>query len=300
MATQNEKLLGAMASPGMPGQKSNLEAFEDNMRHWWAGNDKKIISLCGSHEMARKLLITAINVVQKTPKLLECNFNTFVSALLTSAELDLFPGAKQECAYVPKESKTGGWEVHFWPMYYGLVKHMYRSGEIKSISCQMVQEKDEFDFQEGSNPFVHFKRSLAEDRGKVIVGFCSIDLLEGGRIVEIVSLDYIDQVKKTAPGSKSDYSPWNVWPEAMERKTLLKRGYKWAPKSESCDRVIALDNAAERPDLQKPNILNLGSLIDQLLPNKQKPQAQISANSTGVEMPKMPQAEKVPVERGAR
>jgi recombination protein RecT len=248
-----------------------VELFVNDMRQFWKEEAKRFVVLCGSQEMAARLFNCAINVVQRTPGLAECNRNTFINCLLQSAELELFPGAMQECAYVPrnmsvpdgKGGKRKEMQALFWPMYQGHIKHMYRTGQVLSISCQIVHEKDEFDFEEGSKPFVHFKRFLGSEdqRGPEVVGFAAIDLRDGGRIVELVPLDYIAKVQASALGGDSGFSPWKQWPEAMKRKTCLKRGQKWAPKSEALARIIEIDNESERPDLARRDAIDVSGAM---------------------------------------
>lgn len=258
---QQNRLLGALESKGA--QVDPVTAFEQRMRAWWKDNGRKIENLTGSKEAALSMLTSALVVVQRTPDILKCTFESFVLCLLQSAETDLWPGSAEEVGYVPKEIK-GVWTVCFWPMYKGHLKHMYATGQYTNISCQMVRENDEFDFNEGSKPFIHFKRSLKSDaeRGKEVCGFFSADFVNGGRQIEIVSMDYLAKVEAQSPSSRSDFSPWKRWPESMKRKTCLKVGQKWCPKSDRLSRIIELDNIAERPDLAKPKILDLSNLSD--------------------------------------
>lgn len=259
---QNAKLQGTLSNRGT--ELTAFQMFQDSMRAWWSGNGKRVSALCGSDDMARKLFVTAVNVVQKTPKLIECDFNSFISCLLTSAELNLFPGAKQECAYVPLNNRrTDKLEANFWPMYQGIVKHAV----CKAISCNVVYQADEFDYNEGTRPFIHHKTFLGdrEDRGPRKCFYCGILTTEGEWQIKVVPLSFVEGIKKNSLGSKSSDSPWNTGEDnydAMGRKTAFKQAAKWIPKNDSLARVIDIDNQIERPDLSKPNILDMSSLMN--------------------------------------
>lgn len=251
------------------GARPTPTSFEAEIRKWWAdGNAKRMETLCGSADVARKLLVTAINVVSKTPRLVECDFSSFINCLLQSAELGLFPGAMQECAYVPRiNRRSGRIDANFEPMYQGLVKLAYNSGVVKSLSCDVAYEADEFEFELGTRQFlrhVPFHGDPAERGARRCVYACVLTTF-GEWQIRVVSMSFIEGIKARSAAARGNDSPWNNGEDnydAMARKTALKQALKFIPKSDKLATAIELDNASERPDLARSAVVDLSGLSD--------------------------------------
>jgi recombination protein RecT len=273
--------------------------FEDSMRSWWGGNGKKIIELCGSAEVARKLFITAIGVVQKTPKLIECNFNSFIHCLLTSAELGLFPGAKQECAYVPF-----GDTATFLPQYQGVVKLCMNSGFLKNIRAVVVWEGEHFKYQEGVDLVLEHVPDMDIDHmtAKRVCVYAIVKTIFDEVQVVVLSPKFIERTKSRSKGTQKPESPWNSKiPEDVDwmwKKTAIKQVLKPFPKSEKLARMIDIDNGYERPDLSKQPILDLSSLTAMVSDNK--PAALPESTGQTMSVPQNNEPETVPVGQGTQ
>lgn len=241
-----------------------VKAFEHHVQSWWKGNQKRITDLLGSPEHANKLLLTAMNVVSKDSKLLECSFETFGLCLLNSAELNLFPGALQECAYVPfYNSKTKQREAQFIPMYQGLVKLAYNTGLVDSISTSVVYEADEFDFIKGTKEEIIHRPFLGSyaDRGERKCVYCVIGLKSGGFTMRVFPMEFMENIRKRSPGAKYKSGVWFSEHEddfdAMCCKTALRHTLKLIPKDSKLAKAIDVDEKSEMPELDKPKMFEL-------------------------------------------
>lgn len=243
-----------------------VQFFEKQMRSWWHGNSKRVANLMnGDKKKADKLLLTAMNVVARNPALLECTPDSFGRCLLESAELDLFPGTTQEAAYVPFwNSKARCREAQFIPMYQGLVKLAHNSGQITSISTSVVYDADEFEFIKGTREEIIHKPYLGSyaTRGERYCVYCVIGLTSGGHIMRVFPMDFIEGIKaRSGAVKKGANSVWNSDSEddydAMCCKTALRHTLKLAPRSTKLSKAIELADAAERPDLVTPKIIDV-------------------------------------------
>lgn len=248
----NAELAKKVAAAG--GQNSPA-VFEATIGEWFKINKRKMATMAGDLQTAQQIVVALIQAVNRTPKLMTCKPETLFACLMNSAATCLFPGALQECAYVPfANNKSQTVEAVWMPMYGGLIKLAFNSGHLRGVSTEVVYEADEFDYSLGSQPFVHHRPFLGEqkDRGERIAVYNSCETMHG-RIVTVKSMAFIEGIKKRSRGAGSSDSPWsNGNPDdydAMARKTVLKQGLKSVPKSPRLAVALDLDNAQERPDL---------------------------------------------------
>lgn len=223
--------------------------FEENIRGWYAQNVKKLRTLLGSSEKASALVVAALASVQKTPSLAECTIESFALCLLTSAQLNLYPGASQECAYTPfNNNKRGTKEATFVLQYQGLCQLLYRSGMIRDIECEVVCAQDTFEYNRGSNRSLIFKpydhEAPLDERGEWIGAYSLIRNIYGGQHIRWMNAKEILAIKARSPAARSDQSVWNSKHASdraeMWKKTVLK-GNKYVPRSAEYSIAIARD-----------------------------------------------------------
>lgn len=243
MSTQNKQneMALRLAQAGAP---ATAGSFEMQCGEWFKLNSKRLSNLWGSEENAKRLLLVAMESVNKNPYLLKCTFDSFGRALLTCSELKLYPGAMQEAALVPmKNGKTGKYEVNFWPQYQGLVKLAFQGGFIKSIQTAVVYEADDFDFSLGTNQYLKHRPYLDGERGGRRCVYCCIETLHGTQIT-VLPMSFIEGIKKRSPAARSGSSPWNGSADdfdAMARKTALRQALKLVPKSTELAQALDKD-----------------------------------------------------------
>lgn len=225
--------------------RQSTQQFELAAGNWFKANLKKMTTLAGDPTTAKQMMVALLESVRKTPKLLECTQESLFTCVIQSAALNLFPGPMAESAYVPFKGVAT-----FMPTAVGLTKLAYNSGHVKGISAAVVYAADEFDYEQGSNPFVKHKSYLGprDKRGERVCCYCSIETLKG-RIVTVLTMDFIKGIKDRSPGGKYPDSPWsNGNPDdfdAMCRKTVIKQGLKLIPKSPKMVAALESDDDFE-------------------------------------------------------
>lgn len=252
MATSNEALANklAVAQSGAPASSALIE-----LREWHKKNAAHLANLLGGAENAERLFLSAVHSISRVPKLLECNKSSLTQCLMQSAHLDLYPGPLQECAYLPfRNRKNGMMEAVFVPMYQGLIKLALQSRMISNIRANVVYEKDQFEYAEGTTPYISHAHSRDEDAGPVVAAYCTWK--NGGEVdFELMFIKEIEAIRQRSPAARSGDSPWNSDYAEMCKKTVIKRASKRWPKSIKLAQAIEIDNEIERPDLaQKPVI----------------------------------------------
>lgn len=253
------------------GAKMTPLAFDNLMAGWFKDNFKRLKNLAGDEESARKIFLMALNVASKNPMLLQCDPKSFMNCILTSCELGLYPGPTQECAYIPFKD-NGRLVATFVPMYQGMVKLAFNSGFVRDVQAAVVYEKDEFEFELGTNKFLRHKPFLGpvEERGKRVCVYGVITTLHGSHL-SVKSIDFIEGIKARSRGAKSQFSPWNGSDDdydAMACKTIFKQGAKFVPKSITLQQAIEKDNEieAETPPKKQNPIIDITESTKAALP----------------------------------
>ena len=180
--------------------------------------------------------------VQLQPELLECDRRSLFLAMLRAANDGLMPDGR-EGAFVVFKGKNGK-IVQWMPMYQGLLKKVRNTGELVSISANVVYERDQFDYELGDQERIVHKPAIG-DRGRPIVVYAIAHLKGGGIVREVMSREQVYQVRAVSRASGQE-SPWQKWEDEQWRKTALRRLYKRLPSSTEMDRYLNATPIVER------------------------------------------------------
>lgn len=196
---------------------------------------------------AEKFIRTAMTAVQMQPDLLNADRRSLMAACMKAAQDGLLPDGR-ESAFVIFRGKAGA-QVQFMPMIGGLLKKLRNSGDLSSISANVVYERDEFTYELGDEEFIKHKPYLGSERGKPIAVYAIAKLKDGSVMREVMSVDEVEKVRNVSRAK--DSGPWSQWWGEMARKTVLRRLMKRLPSSSDLDRVLESDN--ETYDLRQAN-----------------------------------------------
>lgn len=272
MAKTNADLAGKIASKN-PERFTQLNV-QNQLNQWKDTHFSKLAALASNNQdQAEKLFVVCMNTIAKNPALLTCTFDSVANCILQSFQLNLFPGAFQECSYVPlrngKASERAGkdiTEANFWPQYQGLVKLMRNAGN-KYIVSRVVCENDLFQYKEGSEAPVYTPAVvLGKKRGKALFVYCAVLTPQGGWQVEVMDEEQVMTIKSRSQGAKKSDSPWNSKhiddQHSMWAKTCLKRISKWCAKSPELVQAIESDNEVDGdPALLRSSVFGTLDLI---------------------------------------
>lgn len=263
--------------------KRNTLPFEKTMMQWFKANGNRLGTFAGGEENARRLMAGLFYSASRVPKLMECSVVSLGDCLMQSAQLKLYPGAMQECAYLPFKNVAT-----FVPMYQGLLKLCYNSGHMESVQAAVVYEKDDFDYMLGDKPYLRHKPHEGPDekRGDRTYVYSVIHLSRGLPIIRVKNIEWVKRRQNQSKAGKSEYSPWNTDEDTFDEmaiKTILKYGLKLVPKSADLAEAISLDDAAERPEFVKPKIVDLE------VPEGEEPSATDPTADSGNTKPPKPQ-----------
>jgi recombination protein RecT len=189
-----------------------------------------------------RFIRVTLTAIQLQPELLECERKSLLLACLRAANDGLMPDGR-EGAFVIFKGKNG--KVAQWmPMYQGLLKKVRNTGELLSISANVVYERDQFDYELGDSERIVHKPAIGE-RGRPLAVYAIAHLKGGGIVREVMSREQVYQVRAVSRASGQD-SPWQKWEDEQWRKTALRRLYKRLPSSTEMDRYLNATPIVER------------------------------------------------------
>lgn len=223
-----------------PEQKS-MQSYIKSME----GEIKKALPSVITPDRFTRIVLSAISV---NPKLGNCTPQSFLGAMMTSAQLGLEVNTPLGQAYVLPymDRKKGVMEAQFQLGYKGLIDLAYRSGEVEVIQAHVVHENDEFECEYGLDPKLTHKPA-DHDRGEPVKVYAVFKTKSGGFGFEVMSIE--DVRKHAAKYSQtygSGYSPWKTNFEEMAKKTVLKRVLKYAPLKSDFVRAAVQDETIKK------------------------------------------------------
>lgn len=187
-----------------------------------------------------KFIRTTLTAVQMNPELLGADRRSLLGACMKAAQDGLLLDGR-EAAPVIFNTKEGK-KVQYMPMVGGILKKIRNSGELSSISAQVVYDKDHFEYELGDNESITHKPFLGEDRGKPIAVYAVAKTKDGAIYREVMSVSDVEKVRSASRAGK--FGPWVDWWDEMAKKTVIRRMAKRLPSSADLDQVIANDNEA--------------------------------------------------------
>lgn len=211
----------------------------------------------------------AIQALKKNQYMQGCDANSVLDAVLNVSQTGLSLNPVLNYAYlVPHKGKCV-----LYPGYQGLVKLATDTGSVTSIEVNLIYEGDEVVLDLASDKKIekHIPYLLkGNPKGKIRGGYSLANLPDGSKHVEIMSLQDIHDVREYSESYKNDVkkgtknSPWIHSESEMCRKSILKRHFKYIPKSDKNEKLIKaieLDNK----DYDFPITMNQGNYIENLL-----------------------------------
>lgn len=209
-----------------------------------------------SPEKVKQEISFALQLINKSSQLQKCSKLSLQTAVLNISNigLSLNPAAK-EAYLIPRwNNSTKQMEASLEPGYVGLVKLLTDAGSVKSMTCQLVYEGDKFevDLANNAQPVTHRPELSRAKRGNITGVYALATLVDGSRQVEYMSLEEVNEIRERSETYKA-YTDQKIksctWVSdfgEMTRKTVIKRIYKYLPRTERMERVdeaIKQDNA---------------------------------------------------------
>lgn len=189
-----------------------------------------------------RFLAVARRALMLDPDLLACTTDSLMRAFMNAATDGLLPDKRQGAIVAYNDRKRGVKDAQWQPMYQGLLRVAYESGNFTSIEARVVYEGDDFDYELGDEPFIRHKpksRPAGMPRPPIIAAYAVAKTTNGGIFREVFEGD---DIRKVNAVSRATSGPGKDWPEEMARKGPLRRLWKFLPRSPAMDRIADHDD----------------------------------------------------------
>lgn len=214
---------------------------------------KKLESIGLDRQTIAKELSFALQHINKSKQLLDCTKESKLKSVVNLANigLTLNPAAKE--AYLVPRYVSGAMECVLEPSYVGLVKLLTDTGSVKNIVTQPVYSGDNFqmDLADFLKPIIH-NPCLKKNEQGVFLGVYSVATLPDGiRQPEWMDADSLNEIRgrsetyKAFKAGKIKSCTWETDYIEMCRKTVVRRIYKYLPRTERMSKVddlISIEN----------------------------------------------------------
>jgi recombination protein RecT len=189
----------------------------------------------------------AYATVTGNPKILECSMSSILQCIAEAAKFKLSTNPLDgECYLIPRKNKCT-----FLIGYQGLLRLMWRTGMVDSIYADVVYKGAKYRRVGGTEqPRIEHEPDDLEGKrtGKfadIVVAYAVVTI-KGSHTPVFRSFTKLDL---TAAKGMNQYSDvWDKWPEAMARKTALRRVIRMVPRDANTDIIHA---AAIRDELRE-------------------------------------------------
>lgn len=226
--------------------------------------------------------------ILKTPKLLDCEPRSLVSALIQCSELGLEPiNALGQIYLLPfYNSKARRYEVQIIPGYRGYIQLAQNSGKIVDISAHVVYENEPFELTFGTEETITHTPKPPSERGEKKLGVYARAVF-ANKTVKTIWL-WTEDVYKHRESSSGAWemdwntkppkpvldkdgnkvlgktSPWKLWEDEMFCKTAIRTMAKFLPLSPEFKKMESLDTTIEAGQSQREPISfdDVGDIID--------------------------------------
>ena len=223
-----------------------------------------------STEKFTRVLITAISTNEL---LVTATRQSLFAACMRSAQEGLLPDGR-ESAIVTYKTKDGNVTAQFMPMVAGILKKVRNSGELSSITAQIVHANDKFRYWVDSDgEHIEHEPNFFSDRGPRIGVYSFAKTKDGGIYMEVLTSKQIEAIRSSSKSAQ--YGPWSgPFEDEMIKKSAIKRLSKRLPMSTDLDSLMKADDDLYEfkndPIVEEKNI----TPVEQIEP-KAKPKSKI-------------------------
>lgn len=218
---------------------------------------KEIEAALPRHLTPERMLRIALTEARKNPQLLDCTQASFIGAIIQAAQLGLEPGgALGHCYLVPfNNRKKGIQEVQFMVGYRGMMDLAGRSERVSHVIARAVYAGDHFEYEFGIEEKLTHKPGDISKRGNLTHVYAIAFLKTGGKLFDVMTMPEVEDSRSRSRAK--DSGPWVTDYEAMAKKSVVRRLFKFMPVSIEIQQAVGLDELNDADQAQ-----DLGSVIE--------------------------------------
>ncbi len=213
-----------------------------------------------AHIPVERFQRVAITAIAQNPDLVQTERTTLYAECMKAAQDGLLPDGREAVLTVYKQKRGDSWTkvAKYMPMVWGIAKKVRNSGELATLTAQVVYTADQFDYWiDDTGEHLQHRPVFGDDRGEPRLVYAIAVTKNGDSYIEPMTIAQVNQVMKVSKSKDQQgnpVGPWKDWWEEMARKTAIRRLSKRLPmstdKEEEIRRVIERDD--DLYDLNRP------------------------------------------------
>ena len=190
-------------------------------------------------EREAEFAIQVITSGEYATKIAVQNRQSVVNAITNIAAIGIsLNPAKKQAYLVPRDGR-----ICLDISYIGLMDLAMATGAIRWAQAELVYTADSFALNGFDKPPTHSYNPFATDRGDVVGVYVVVKTADGDYLTETMSIDDVNAIRDRSSAWKAwiknqKSCPWVTDPGEMMKKTVVKRGYKYWPKTERLEQAI--------------------------------------------------------------
>jgi len=175
-----------------------------------------------SHISPERFIRVALTALMRVPKLAQCSKESIFKAMLDLSSMGLEPDGRRAHLIPYQNRNTGQLEAQLIIDYKGLIELSKRSGDVSSWRAEIVCEKDEFGWENGT---VFHRIDFRKPRGAMQAVYSHVRTGKDGiDDYEVMTKDQVDAIRKRSKAANA--GPWMTDFEEMAKKTVIRRHSK--------------------------------------------------------------------------
>lgn len=224
-----------------------------------------------------RMVRIALTELRSTPKLMECDPLSFIGSIIRCAQMGLEPSSERGHVYlIPFNNfHTKKMECKIMVGYKGMLYLAAKSHIF--METGVVYANDKFEYEKGLEPKLRHMPALG-DRGNMMGVYALARFQDSvtAPMFEYMSKAEVDEIMVRAVQKKSS-SPWQTDYDAMARKTIIRRLFKYLPMSDEIEYAVAADEQADQGN--QNNAILVDDFITSEQTNEQPIQQQSKADA---------------------
>jgi recombination protein RecT len=190
-----------------------------------------------AHLTPDRFIRIALTAITRTPKLMECDKQSFAQCLMQLSQFGLEPDGRHAHLIPFWNSKRNTSECQLIIDYKGLANLAMRSGQISYVHADKVCEQDQFTYDKGvvTKHVIDFTK----DRGKTYAFYAMVKFKDGTEKADAMTLAEVNKIR--ARSRAKDSGPWVTDFDEMGKKTVFRRLSKWLPLSAEYRDAVDMD-----------------------------------------------------------
>jgi len=187
------------------------------------------------HVTPEKFERVTLTALQRSPDLLACDRKSLFESVMQCAQDGLIPDGREAAL------TKFGQKVAYMPMVAGILKKIRQSGDLVTITAQMVYQMDDFQYwidDEGE----HLKHTpeMIRDAGEPLAVYAMARTKDGGVYIEVLRMSDVQKIRASSRGGNG--GPWAQWTDQMAKKSAIRRLAKRLPMSTDLERIVQRDD----------------------------------------------------------